>query len=80
MDHDQQRKAMKFKIFSAPGDHRDDFESLENQMNEWSQSEVPHVVHWNMSVTAMTDPKNLGRYLMTAMVAYQQPAASHSVG
>ncbi len=62
---------MKFKIFSAPGDHRDDFDMLEKQLNEWVSGQQPEIVDLHMNVTAMTDSKNTGRYLMTVLVAYE---------
>ncbi len=61
----------KFKIFCVPGDHRDDFESLESQLNEWSESAHPEILQVQMNVTPMTDPKNIGRYLMSALVSYK---------
>lgn len=62
---------MQFKILAAPGDHRDDFESLEKQLNEWSRSTDPQIISLQTQVTAMTDAKNIGRYLMTVLVAYR---------
>ena len=66
---------MQFKILAAPGDHRDDFESLEKQLNEWSRSADPQIISLQTQVTAMTDPKNIGRYLMTVLVAYRPGGA-----
>ena len=66
---------VQFKILAAPGDHRDDFESLEKQLNKWSVSTDPQIVSVQAKVTAMTDTKNVGRYLMTVLVAYR-PAGS----
>ncbi|MHC4092694.1 MAG: hypothetical protein ACYSVY_20875 [Planctomycetota bacterium] len=62
---------MRFKIFCVPGDHRDDFEVLENQLNEWAAEAKPKIVNLDSTVTAMTDPKNLGRYIMSVLVAYR---------
>ncbi|MCP4248477.1 MAG: hypothetical protein GY778_15625 [bacterium] len=62
---------MRFKIFCAPGDHRDDFEVLEGQLNEWAEKDQPNLLSCNSSVTPMTDPRNAGRYLMSVLVAYQ---------
>ncbi len=62
---------MKFKVFCAPGDHRDDFEAVENQLNTWSAEHNPDVVHVRSSVTPMTDQTNKGRYLLTVLVAYR---------
>ncbi len=72
LDADKRCTTMtKFKIFCVPGDHRDDFESLERQLNEWSESASPEILHIQTNVTAMTDIKNSGRYLMSALVAYK---------
>lgn len=62
---------MRIKVFCAPGDHRDDFENVESQFNEWAAAEQPEIVHLKMDVTAMTDDRNIGRYLMSVLVAYQ---------
>ncbi len=62
---------MRFKIFCVPGDHRDDFEVLEGQLNEWADQEKPTLLFCNSGVTPMSDPKNVGRYLMSVLVAYQ---------
>jgi len=61
----------KFKVFCAPGDHRDDFEFLEQQLNEWSESVNPDILHIQTNVTAMTDVKSSGRYIMSALIAYK---------
>lgn len=62
---------MQFRIFSAPGDHRDDFENVNRQLNEWSAAEKPQIAVLRMTVTAMTDERNVGRYLMTVLVGYR---------
>ncbi len=66
---------MRFKVFCAPGDHRDDFEVLENQLNEWAAQAKPKIVSVNSSVTAMTEAKNVGRYIMSVVVAYESTQA-----
>ena len=67
--------SVQFKILAAPGDHRDDFESLQKQLNEWSASANPQIVSVQVQVTGMTDAKNVGRYLMTVLVAYHPAGA-----
>lgn len=62
---------MKFKIYCTPGDHRDDFKILEGQLNEWAATAKPEIVDLHMDVTAMSDPKNVGRYLMSVLVSYE---------
>ena len=62
---------MRFKIFCVPGDHRDDFGVLENQLNDWAEKTKPKIVTLNSDVTAMSDTKNVGRYIMSVLVAYQ---------
>jgi hypothetical protein len=62
---------MKFKVFCAPGDHRDDFEVVQRQLNAWSEAENPDVAHLQSSVTPMSDPTNKGRYLLTVLVTYR---------
>ncbi|MBU0640901.1 MAG: hypothetical protein KKB50_18710 [Planctomycetes bacterium] len=64
---------MRFKIFCAPGDHRDDFEAIQTQLNEWAAAEDPDIVDVCVQVTAMTDTKNIGRYLMSVLVTYRGP-------
>ncbi len=65
---------MKFKIFSAPGDHRDDFVEIERQLNQWASTELADVLHIQMDVHELAETKTTGRYLMTVLVGYQ-PAA-----
>ena len=62
---------MQFKIFSAPGDHRDDFKNITSQMNEWIKAERPKILDIKMDVTAMTDDRNIGRYLMSVLVGFR---------
>ena len=62
---------MRFKVFCAPGDHRDDFEVVESQLNAWSAEENPEVIDVRASVTPMADPQNKGRYLLTVLVTYR---------
>ena len=62
---------MRFKIFCAPGDHRDDFAAVEEQMNAWSAEQNPDIVDVRSSVTQMSDPQNKGRYILTVLVTYR---------
>ena len=66
---------MKFKIFCVPGDHRDDFSILETQLNDWAAAAQPKIAEMQMNVTPMTDPKNVGRYLMSVLVSYEKKRA-----
>ncbi len=65
---------MRFKIFSGPGDHRDDFAAVEEQMNAWSEAQHPDVVDVRCNVTPINDQQNKGRYMMTVLVTYRPTA------
>jgi len=67
---------MRFKIFCVPGDHRDDFEMLEGQLNDWVANQQPKILSLHSNVTPMTDAKNMGRYLMTVLVGYEARSAT----
>jgi hypothetical protein len=63
---------MAIKIFAAPGDHRDDFGSLERQVNEWAAKSKANVVNMLCSVNEMPDKKrDLGSFMLTLIVHYE---------
>ncbi len=61
---------MPIKIFSAPGDHRDDFEAVENQVNEWMEATTPSVVDMHCNVTNRSDLRGTGSFILTVVVHY----------
>lgn len=61
---------MRVKIFSAPGDHRDDFRQVEDQTNEWLAESKPNVLAMHCSVTPVHDRKDMG-FIMTVLIQYE---------
>jgi hypothetical protein len=62
---------MPIKIFSAPGDHRDDFQNVEKQVNEWSERTQPNIIDLHCCVNQMPEKRDLGGYLLTVVVRYE---------
>ncbi len=62
---------MPIKVFAAPGDHRNDFEAVENQVNEWIEQNKPDVRDIRCTVNAMPEKRDLGDYMLTVIVLYQ---------
>lgn len=62
---------MPIKIFAAPGDHRNDFEAVEIQVNEWIKQNKPDVRDIRCTVNAMPEKRNLGDFLLTVIVLYE---------
>ena len=73
---------MPIKIFVAPGDHRDDFEHVENQFNTWEAEKKPNVtsLHTDVVVTSvkrhelgqtMTAEREVGQFMMSLVVYYE---------
>lgn len=63
---------MPIKIFAAPGDHRNNFESLEDQVNQWMATKGPKVLSMHSSVTEMKDRKDIGSFMLTMVIHYDE--------
>lgn len=64
---------MPIRIFCAPGDHRNDFKPVEDQVNRWISEVHPQIVHLQTSVNAMPGDARLGEFMMTIVVHYDSP-------
>jgi hypothetical protein len=62
---------MRIKIFSAPGDQRDDFEAVEAQVNEWLTAAAPAVEQMHVNVLPFQDRRDSKQFMMTVLVLYQ---------
>ncbi len=62
---------MPIKVFSAPGDHRNDFQTIEDQVNAWISEARPRVLEIQTTVTPMTK-RELGDFFMTLVVLYEE--------
>jgi hypothetical protein len=61
---------MPIKVFSAPGDHRDDFETIETQVNNWIESAKPNVVDMRLDVTPLPERRDSKTFMMTIVLRY----------
>ncbi len=61
---------MPIKIFAAPGDHRDDFKQVEEQVNAWIAEKRPRIVSVHPLVNDMPEKREHGRYMMTLVANY----------
>ena len=61
---------MPIKIFAAPGDHRDDFESLEQQLNAWIKEADARIVSLHAMVNEVSGKREHGGFMMTVLVHY----------
>ena len=66
---------MPIKIFAAPGDHRDDFASLEEQVNRWIEQVQPRIVCFHTTVNEMPGKRDIGDFMMTLVAHYESAAA-----
>jgi hypothetical protein len=64
-------KSVPIKIFSAPGDHRDDFQSVESQINDWMAAKNPSVINMYCQVTPTTHKRETGGYMLTIVVHFE---------
>lgn len=62
---------MPIKIFAAPGDHRNDFEAVEKQVNEWIKENKADVRDIRCTVNSMPQKRGLGDFLLTVIVHYE---------
>ena len=65
---------MAFKIFAAPGDHRDDFGHVEDQANEWAAEIKPHIRSFATTVNQLPTKRESGQFMMTLVIQYEQNA------
>ncbi len=62
---------MPVKIFAAPGDHRNDFEQIEVQTNEWLERDQPKVISMHMTVNQLPTTRDHGSFMMTLLVHHE---------
>ncbi len=63
---------MPIKIFAAPGDHRTNFETVEEQYNQWKDSTPPkNIIDLQCMVNDMPPKSNLGDFMLTMVVRYE---------
>ena len=62
---------MPVKIFAAPGDHRDDFQQVEEQVNAWIAEARPRIVNMHPAVNPLTEKREHGRFMLTVVVHYE---------
>lgn len=63
---------MPIKVFAAPGGYRDDFSSVEQQVNEWLASEQPDGVSLHCMVNEMHERPDLAPFMLTIVVQYER--------
>lgn len=61
---------MPIKIFSAPGDHRDDFVIVEDQVNAWLHENEARLQDLKMDITPLPQARDNQSYMMTILVRY----------
>ena len=67
---------MPIKIIAAPGDHRNDFEQVEQQANEWIERTQPRIVNMSVAINQMPGvPRESGNFMMTLVVHYEMAAS-----
>lgn len=63
---------MPIKIFAAPGDHRDDFQPVEQQANDWMEENRPRIVSMHTTVSLIPTASGAGSFMMTLLVHYER--------
>lgn len=66
---------MPIKIFAAPGDHRNDFEQVEIQANEWMASAKPNIQAMQTTVNSKPNAKESNFFMMTMVFLYDEANA-----
>ena len=61
---------MPIKIFAAPGDHKNDFASVEEQVNSWMTQSNHRILGIQSTVNAMPSQYSVGDFMMTVVVHY----------
>ena len=62
---------MPIKIFAAPGDHRNDFSSVEDQVNAWMHENGARLQDLQFEVTAMPERREGQQFMMTVLIRYE---------
>ena len=62
---------MPIKIFAAPGDHRDDFAHVQEQVNQWIDQAHPRIVSIHTTVNEMPGKRETGSFLMSLVAHYE---------
>ena len=62
---------MPVKIFSVPGDHRDDFAVLESQMNDWIAESQPKIINMHCVTNTLPQKRDVGLFVLTVLVHYE---------
>ncbi len=65
---------MPIKIFAAPGNHRNDFQAVEEQVNDWIEQAKPRVLSVHPLVNAMPGKGDLGEFMLTLVAHYEASA------
>ena len=63
---------MPIKIFSAPGDHLDDYAHVENQSNEWIEATKPDIKAINTTVNQLPTKRDTGQFMLTLVIHYEK--------
>jgi hypothetical protein len=66
---------MPIKIFSAPGDHRDDFAKVEAQVNEWEAEAKPHIIGMHCTMHEAAGMRDAGGFVLTIVIQYERSGA-----
>ncbi len=61
---------MPIKVFSAPGDHRDDFEVVEDQVNAWLHENEARLQDMMMDITPLPQSRDSKSFMMTIVIRY----------
>ncbi|MCO6438116.1 MAG: hypothetical protein J5J06_13565 [Phycisphaerae bacterium] len=62
---------MPLHVISAPGDHRDDFDQVVGQFNEWERQAKPRILTIKHSVTPLSEARESGKYMLTVVIHYE---------
>ncbi len=64
---------MPIKIIAAPGDQRDDFENVQEQVNRWIDQARPRIISMNTTVNDMPGKRDHGTFMMSVVILYDEP-------
>ena len=62
---------MPIKIFSAPGDHRDDFVMVETQVNDWISEKNPKILELTPAVNQLQEKRDASAFMLTVVIHYE---------
>lgn len=63
---------MPIKVFCASGDHKDDFDHVETQGNEWIASDGPDIRQINSCVNQLPVKRDHGQFMLTLVIHYEK--------